>query len=202
MSGRTRRVNPPAVSPSRTASSERRRPGSSSTARSTRHWRGVSPSQHASSGPNRVSTPRRSQQHCSNTWIGGLRIAPPSCRHVRPCSCVSQAVCWRERGQLREVVFPLGLAHNFATCLAGKLLLWCPRPSPFMHHRSLAMARPGTQEVPRSEHPPFLHAGGNVAKKATRRRYTEAEKKRILSIAQKEGLTGADVQKRFGIAQL
>ena len=41
-----------------------------------------------------------------------------------------------------------------------------------------------------------------MAKKATRRRYTEAEKKRILSIAQKEGLTGADVQKRFGIAQL
>lgn len=41
-----------------------------------------------------------------------------------------------------------------------------------------------------------------MAKKASRRRYTEAEKKRILSIAQKEGLTGADVQKRFGIAQL
>jgi transposase-like protein len=40
-----------------------------------------------------------------------------------------------------------------------------------------------------------------VAKKA-RRRYTDAEKKRILGIAEKEGLTGADVQKRFGIAQL
>jgi transposase-like protein len=41
-----------------------------------------------------------------------------------------------------------------------------------------------------------------VAKKATRRRYTDAEKKKILRIAKKEGLTGADVQKRFGIAQL
>ncbi len=41
-----------------------------------------------------------------------------------------------------------------------------------------------------------------MAKKATRRRYTAAEKKKILAIAEKEGLTGADVQKRFGIAQL
>jgi transposase-like protein len=41
-----------------------------------------------------------------------------------------------------------------------------------------------------------------VAKKASRRRYTAAEKKKILETAVKEGLTGAQVQKRFGIAQL
>ena len=41
-----------------------------------------------------------------------------------------------------------------------------------------------------------------MAKKATRRRYTEAEKRKILATAKKENLTGADVQKRFGIAQL
>jgi transposase-like protein len=41
-----------------------------------------------------------------------------------------------------------------------------------------------------------------LARKAGRRRYSAAEKKRILSIAEKEGLTGADVQKKFGIAQL
>lgn len=41
-----------------------------------------------------------------------------------------------------------------------------------------------------------------MAKKASRRRYSEAEKKKILDVARKEGLTGADVQKRFGIAQL
>ena len=41
-----------------------------------------------------------------------------------------------------------------------------------------------------------------MAKKAARRRYSEAEKKKILAIARKEGLTGADVQKKFGIAQL
>ena len=41
-----------------------------------------------------------------------------------------------------------------------------------------------------------------MAKTAARKRYTEAEKKKILAIAKKEGLTGADVQKKFGIAQL
>ena len=41
-----------------------------------------------------------------------------------------------------------------------------------------------------------------MAKKTTRRRYTAAEKKNILTTAAKEGLTGADVQKKFGIAQL
>ncbi|MEO6462792.1 MAG: hypothetical protein ABIP29_06930 [Candidatus Eisenbacteria bacterium] len=41
-----------------------------------------------------------------------------------------------------------------------------------------------------------------MAKKATRRRYTDAEKKKILGIAEKENLTGAEVQKRFKIAQL
>ena len=41
-----------------------------------------------------------------------------------------------------------------------------------------------------------------MAKKAGRRRYTAAEKKNILAVAAKEGLTGADVQKKFGIAQL
>lgn len=41
-----------------------------------------------------------------------------------------------------------------------------------------------------------------MARKAGRRRYTAAEKRNILSTAQKEGLTGAQVQKRFGIAQL
>ena len=35
-----------------------------------------------------------------------------------------------------------------------------------------------------------------------RRRYTAAEKKKILETAVKEKLTGAQVQKRFGIAQL
>jgi transposase-like protein len=41
-----------------------------------------------------------------------------------------------------------------------------------------------------------------LAKKASRRRYSRAEKQRILSIAAKEGLTGAQVQRKFGIAQL
>jgi transposase-like protein len=41
-----------------------------------------------------------------------------------------------------------------------------------------------------------------VARKAGRRRYTSAEKKNILNTALKENLTGAQVQKRFGIAQL
>jgi transposase-like protein len=41
-----------------------------------------------------------------------------------------------------------------------------------------------------------------VARKAGRRRYTAAEKKNILDTAVKENLTGAQVQKRFGIAQL
>lgn len=57
--------------------------------------------------------------------------------------------------------------------------------------------------VPRNEHPPFRKAWrSHVAKKASRRRYTAAEKKNILAVAAKEGLTGADVQKKFGIAQL
>ena len=41
-----------------------------------------------------------------------------------------------------------------------------------------------------------------MARKAGRRRYTAAEKKKILDTAAKENLTGAEVQKRFGIAQL
>jgi transposase-like protein len=41
-----------------------------------------------------------------------------------------------------------------------------------------------------------------VARKAGRRRYSAAEKKKILDTAVKENLTGAEVQKRFGIAQL
>ena len=41
-----------------------------------------------------------------------------------------------------------------------------------------------------------------MARKAGRRRYTAAEKKKILETAVKERLTGAQVQKRFGIAQL
>ncbi len=41
-----------------------------------------------------------------------------------------------------------------------------------------------------------------MAQKAGRRRYTAAEKKDILNTAVKENLTGAQVQKRFGIAQL
>ena len=40
-----------------------------------------------------------------------------------------------------------------------------------------------------------------VARKG-RRRYSAAEKKKILDTAVKESLTGAQVQKRFGIAQL
>src|SRR5688572_3940728 len=55
---------------------------------------------------------------------------------------------------------------------------------------------------PRERTPSVPASEARMAKKATRRRYTSTEKKRILSIAQKEGLTGADVQKRFGIAQL
>ena len=41
-----------------------------------------------------------------------------------------------------------------------------------------------------------------MARKAGRKRYTSAEKQNILRTAAKEGLTGAQVQKRFGIAQL
>ena len=41
-----------------------------------------------------------------------------------------------------------------------------------------------------------------MARKAGRKRYTTAEKQNILRTAAKEGLTGAQVQKRFGIAQL
>jgi len=41
-----------------------------------------------------------------------------------------------------------------------------------------------------------------MAKPKGRRRYTAAEKKTILGTAAKENLTGAQVQKRFGIAQL
>ena len=41
-----------------------------------------------------------------------------------------------------------------------------------------------------------------MARKGGRRRYTAAEKKKILETAVKEKLTGAQVQKRFGIAQL
>lgn len=41
-----------------------------------------------------------------------------------------------------------------------------------------------------------------MARKAGRKRYTAAEKKNILTTAAKENLTGAQVQKRFGIAQL
>jgi len=41
-----------------------------------------------------------------------------------------------------------------------------------------------------------------VPRKAGRKRYTSAEKQNILRTAAKEGLTGAQVQKRFGIAQL
>ena len=41
-----------------------------------------------------------------------------------------------------------------------------------------------------------------MARKARRKRYTKAEKRHILATAVKEGLTGAQVQKRFGIAQL
>ena len=43
-----------------------------------------------------------------------------------------------------------------------------------------------------------------VKKKVRRRkkRYTAAEKKKILDTARKEGLTGQQVAKRFGIAQL
>jgi len=46
------------------------------------------------------------------------------------------------------------------------------------------------------------HGDPSVARKAGRKRYTAAEKKNILTTAAKEGLTGAQVQKRFGIAQL
>ncbi|MEP7028003.1 MAG: hypothetical protein ABI960_05355 [Candidatus Eisenbacteria bacterium] len=41
-----------------------------------------------------------------------------------------------------------------------------------------------------------------MARKAGRKRYTAVEKKNILTTAAKENLTGAQVQKRFGIAQL
>lgn len=70
---------------------------------------------------------------------------------------------------------------------------------------SIPLRRPGSglRKVPRNEHPPFRRSWRYiVAKKTTRRRYTAAEKKNILTTAAKEGLTGADVQKKFGIAQL
>ena len=38
--------------------------------------------------------------------------------------------------------------------------------------------------------------------KQTRKRYTPAEKAKVLAAAAKEGLTGAQAAKRFGIAQL
>lgn len=43
-----------------------------------------------------------------------------------------------------------------------------------------------------------------MAKKATRRgkRYSEAQKQQILAAAEKEGLTGAQVRKRFGVSTL
>jgi len=39
-------------------------------------------------------------------------------------------------------------------------------------------------------------------KTASRRRYTDAQKKQILATAKKEGLTGAQVKKRFGVSTL
>ena len=39
-------------------------------------------------------------------------------------------------------------------------------------------------------------------KRAQRKRYTDAEKKQILATAKKEGLTGAQVKKRFGVSTL
>ena len=41
-----------------------------------------------------------------------------------------------------------------------------------------------------------------MAKKSRRRRYSAAEKKKILDTARRENLTGAQVRKRFGIATL
>ena len=38
--------------------------------------------------------------------------------------------------------------------------------------------------------------------KQSRKRYTPAQKRRILSAARKEGLTGAEVRKRFGVSTL
>ena len=38
--------------------------------------------------------------------------------------------------------------------------------------------------------------------KKTRKRYTPAEKAKILAVAKKEGLTGAQAANKFGIAQL
>jgi transposase-like protein len=49
---------------------------------------------------------------------------------------------------------------------------------------------------------PWRRGENPVARKAGRRRYTAAEKKNILNTAARENLTGAQVQKRFGIAQL
>ncbi len=39
-------------------------------------------------------------------------------------------------------------------------------------------------------------------KRSTGRRYTAAEKRKILRTAKKEGLTGAQVKKRFGVSTL
>jgi len=41
-----------------------------------------------------------------------------------------------------------------------------------------------------------------AAKKGRGRRYTPAEKKKILAAAKKEGLSGAQVQRRFGVSPL
>ena len=39
-------------------------------------------------------------------------------------------------------------------------------------------------------------------KSASRKRYTDSQKKHILAAAKKEGLTGAQVKKRFGVSTL
>jgi transposase-like protein len=76
-----------------------------------------------------------------------------------------------------------------------------------MHHSAIVLFRIGIDD---SDARPGAARGvsflapwrGSVARKAGRRRYTAAEKKNILNTAIKENLTGAQVQKRFGIAQL
>ena len=44
--------------------------------------------------------------------------------------------------------------------------------------------------------------GGAAGKKGTRRRFTEAQRQQILETARREGLTGRQVQDRFGITQV
>jgi transposase-like protein len=58
--------------------------------------------------------------------------------------------------------------------------------------------RAGTE----SRHTTELEETSMPRSKQPRKRYTPAQKRRILSVARKEGLTGAQVRERFGVSLL